>query len=219
MQGFNYDFGKYGAGYNWANTLSSQANCLGKAGFTHLWFPGHYGNGQYSSGYNPRDLYMGETTGLGTPSDVRAMITALNNAGIDPMGDFIYNHRDGGAAEKNPAVEEYIQYRAGGSQKPFPSDRYFVVIPLDGTSGNGAGDHYININSRNQTSSGAKYMFYATTNVIGGNRYAPVNGQGANPVEGVEPCIEWLFVFFKNYCFTKRTVSFDQPSLSNNRAI
>ena len=219
MQGFNYDFGKYGAGYNWANTLSSQANCLGKAGFTHLWFPGHYGNGQYSSGYNPRDLYIGETTGLGTPSDVRAMITALNNAGIDPMGDFIYNHRDGGAAEKNPAVEEYIQYRAGGSQKPFPSDRYFVVIPLDGTSGNGAGDHYININSRNQTSSGAKYMFYATTNVIGGNRYAPVNGQGANPVEGVEPCIEWLFVFFKNYCFTKRTVSFDQPSLSNNRAI
>ena len=134
MQGFNYDFGKYGAGYRWADTLRLKANCLGKAGFTHLWFPGHYGDGQYSSGYNPRDLYMGETTGLGTPSETRAMITALNTAGIDPMGDFIYNHRDGGKAEKNPAVEEYIQYRAGGSQKPFPSDRYHVVIPLGGSS-------------------------------------------------------------------------------------
>ena len=201
MQGFNYDFGKYGAGYNWANTLNNQAACLGKAGFTHLWFPGHYGNGTYSSGYNPRDLYMGETTGLGTPSDVRAMITALNNAGIDPMGDFIYNHRDGGKAEKNPALEEYIQYRAGGSQNPYPSDRYHVVIPLGGSSGNGAGDYYVNINSRSQAAaySGKKYMFYATTQKIGGSRWSPINAtQGANPVEGAEPFTTVLGTNYEN---------------------
>lgn len=199
MQGFNYDFGKYGNGYNWADTLNAKAACLGKAGFTHLWFPGHYGKGATSSGYDPRDLYMGETTGLGTPSGVRAMITALNNAGIDPVGDFIYNHRDGGKAEKNPALEEYIQYHAGGSKKPYPSDRYHVVIPLGGTSGNGAGDYYININSRTQTYSGAKYMFYATTNKIGGSRWSPINAtQGASPVEGAEPFTAVLGTNYEN---------------------
>ncbi len=198
MQGFNYDFGKYGAGYRWADTLRLKADCLGKAGFTHLWFPGHYGDGQYSSGYNPRDLYMGETTGLGTPSETRAMIAALNTAGIDPMGDFIYNHRDGGKAEKNPALEEYIQYRAGGSQKPFPSDRYHVVIPLGGSSGNGAGDYYININSRTQTYNGAKYMFHATTAKLGGSRWSPLNGQGADPVEGAEPFTAILGTNYEN---------------------
>jgi hypothetical protein len=174
MQGFNYDFGKYAQGYNWADTLRLKADCIGKAGFTHLWFPGHYGNGPYSSGYNPRDIYMGENTGLGTPAGIRSMINALNAAGVDPVGDMIYNHRDAGRPEKNPAVEEYIQYRAGGSQKPYPADRYHVVIPLGGTSSNGAGDYYVNINSRTQTYSGSKYMFYATTNKIGGSRWSPI---------------------------------------------
>ncbi|MBB3841520.1 hypothetical protein FHS57_005548, partial [Runella defluvii] len=174
MQGFNYDFPKAGAGFTWADTLRLKAACLKKAGFTHLWFPGHYGKGAYSSGYDPRDLYMGETTGMGTPAQIRAMITELNNQGIDPMGDFIYNHRDGGSAEKNPAVEEYIQYKAGGAKKPYPSDRYHVVIPLGGSSGNGAGDYYININSRSGTYSGSKYMFYATTATKGGSRWSPL---------------------------------------------
>ena len=174
MQGFNYDFPKYGDGFSWADTLRLKAACLKQAGISHLWFPPHYGNGPYSSGYNPRDLYMGENTGLGTPTQVRAMLTELNTQGIDPVGDFVFNHRDAGAPQKNPAVEEYIQYYAGGSKKPFPSDRYYVVVPLGGTTGNVAGDYYVNINSRSGTYAGGKYMFYATTKTKGGSRWTPL---------------------------------------------
>jgi len=107
-------------------------------------------------------------TGFGTRSDVDALIAAMQSNGIDAVADVVYNHRDGGAPENNPAVANYIQnYTANKSA--FPSDRYRCVLPLGGTSGNGAGDYYFKVSSGSGDAAfhNKAYTFYVETNTVG----------------------------------------------------
>ena len=188
MQGWYWDYPKPAAlpgggitGANWAQHLNNQAADLGAAGFTHVWLPplsrASFGAG--SNGYDPQDLYdLGEfgqgTTGFGTRTDVDAAIAALNNAGIQSIADVVYNHRDGGAPELNSAVRDYITQHYNASKQPFPSDRYFVRLPLGGASGNGAGDYYFKLSSKtgDPRFNNYTYKIYATTDT----RRADPNG-------------------------------------------
>ncbi|MFN8358106.1 MAG: alpha-amylase family glycosyl hydrolase [Spirosomataceae bacterium] len=181
MQGFYWDYPKYGQGYNWANTLSSQASELGSTGITHVWFPPFAGNGTKSGGYDPKDLYIGPSgssaTALGTKQDIQNMISTFTANNIKAVGDMVYNHRDGGNPENNSAVKEYMLFYAGrndGScpgtsyKQPFPSDRVRMTIPIGGSTGLGDGDYYFSVKSRSDGYSGYKYMFFVTTTKAGG---------------------------------------------------
>jgi alpha-amylase len=161
MQGWYWDYPKYGcngySGDNWAVVLQNKVTELKNAGFTHLWLPplSRASFGNCSNGYDPKDLYdLGEyglgRTGFGTRTELNQLITSLSPE-INAVADVVYNHRDGGKAENNPALKNYIDAfdwnRANTGYNPFPYDRYRVILPVGGATGNGVGDYYFKISS------------------------------------------------------------------------
>lgn len=198
MQGWYWDYPKTAAGKSWADTLRLKAASLKQAGITHIWFPPHtiasFGNN--SNGYDPKDLFIGnQTSGLGTRPSLNAMLSEFTAQGIDPVADMIYNHRDGGAAEVNNAVREYITNYYTAAKEPFPSDRFRCIIPLGGASGNGAGDYYLKISSKTGDARFFNYGYkvYMETKTRGWQNLSDLNeaepngggdcGQGNNAIQ------------------------------------
>ncbi|HVB04471.1 MAG TPA: alpha-amylase family glycosyl hydrolase [Chitinophagaceae bacterium] len=187
MQGFYWNFPKTGNGFDWADTLASKASQIAQAGFTYVWLPPFYraSSGNTSNGYDPYDLYdLGAyglgPTGFGSASDVASLIAAFKNSHLNAIADVIYNHRNGGLAENNPVVQAYVDsaHTAACATNPlyndpnfnpYPSDRFRYILPLGGSSGNGAGDYYFKISSLSQSSRyfNFPYTFYAQTNTVG----------------------------------------------------
>lgn len=153
MQGWYWDYPKTADSKSWADTLRLKAASLKIAGITHIWFPPHAvsSSGSSSNGYNPMDLFIGnQTTGLGTRAALNSMLAEFTAQGIAPVADVIFNHRDGGKAETNPPVKDYITNYYSAAKEPFPSDRFRCILLLGGSSGNGAGDYYFKISSKTQ---------------------------------------------------------------------
>jgi Starch-binding module 26 len=172
MQAWYWDYPKTGHGASWADTLRLKAADMKKSGISHVWFPPHVpaSFGNKSNGYDPKDLFMGNTTtGLGTRPKFNAMMQEFGNQGIKPVGDMIYNHRDGGKAENNSAVKAYITTHMAVGKAPFPSDRVRCILPVGGATGNGAGTYYFKIASKTNDAgfNGKTYKFYAETNIVG----------------------------------------------------
>ncbi|MBS1752423.1 MAG: T9SS type A sorting domain-containing protein [Bacteroidetes bacterium] len=172
LQGWYWDYPKTANGFSWADTLRLKAANLKTAGFTHIWFPPHTvaSFGTNSNGYDPKDLFIGnQTTGLGTRTALDNMLAEFTAQGIAPVADMVFNHRDGGAAEVNPAVKAYITNYYNASKEPFPSDRFRCILPLGGTSGNGAGDYYFKFSSKTGDSrfNNYTYKLYMQTNTVG----------------------------------------------------
>ena len=170
LQGWYWDYDKDGCngytGANWASRLNGDVSALADAGFTYVWLPpaSRSSFGQCSNGYDPKDLYdLGEfglgRTGFGTRAELDALVASLNGNGMEAVADVVYNHRDGGAAEDNPAVKDYVETHFTTGKQPFPSDRYRLRLPLGGTYG--AGDYYLKISSKTQAYTNT-YKFYAT---------------------------------------------------------
>jgi len=177
MQGWYWDYPKTVSGYNWADTITNKATQLSNAGFTYIWLPpiSRSSFGSNSNGYDPKDLYdLGEygkgATGFGTRTDVDQLITQFNIAGLKAVADVVYNHRDGGNAENNPALKDYIStldwIKANTGYNPFPYDRYRIILPVGGSTGNNAGDYYFKISSSSALSrfDGYQYRVYMQTN-------------------------------------------------------
>ncbi|MCG8326184.1 MAG: alpha-amylase family glycosyl hydrolase [Chitinophagales bacterium] len=174
MQAWYWDFPKNGCnnynGSSWAATLNAQASDM--SGFSHLWLPPftRASFGSCSNGYDPKDLYdLGEygggATGFGTRSEVDNLITTMGIHNILPVADVVYNHRDGGSAEPNPAVKDYIEQHMASGKSPFPSDRYHCYLPIGGSTGLGAGDYYFQISSKTgDYGSSHRYKVYMSTN-------------------------------------------------------
>ncbi|MDF1697721.1 MAG: alpha-amylase family glycosyl hydrolase [Saprospiraceae bacterium] len=180
MQGWYWDYPKTASGNNWADSITQKANELGEAGITHLWLPplSRASFGSNSNGYDPKDLYdLGEfglgATGYGTRAELDASITALNNAGIKAVADVVYNHRDGGTAEQNTAVEGWIENfnctKKNNGDNPFPSDRVRWVVPIGGATGNGATTYYFKVRSKSGHPDfhNYEYKFYSETSLVG----------------------------------------------------
>lgn len=151
MQGWYWDYPKTAGGYSWADTLRLKAASLKASGITHMWFPPHTvaSFGTNSNGYDPKDLFIGnQSTGLGTRSALNNMLAEFTARGIAPVADMVYNHRDGGSPEVNSAVKDYVTNYYNAAKEPFPSDRYRIILPLGGASGNGAGDYYFKLSSK-----------------------------------------------------------------------
>ncbi len=173
MQGWYWDYPKTCNGFNWANTLNSKANQLSDGGFTYVWLPplSRASFGNCSNGYDPKDLYdLGEygggPTGFGSRTDLNNLISNLNSKGIKSVADVVYNHRDGGIPENNPALKEYITIYMNSSKNAFPSDRYRCILPVGGSTGNNAGNYYFKIKSKTEDSKyfNKNYTIYMQTN-------------------------------------------------------
>lgn len=172
MQGWYWDYPKTANGFSWADTLRLKAADLKAAGFTHVWFPPHAiaSSGPNSNGYDPKDLFIGnQTSGLGTRTALNNMLAEFTAQGIAPVADLIYNHRDGGNAENNSAVKDYITNYYTAAKEPYPSDRFRCILPLGGSSGNGAGDYYFKLASKTGDArfNNYTYKLYMQTNKVG----------------------------------------------------
>lgn len=159
MQGWYWDYPKPDCngyeGPSLASDMSARVAAQAAAGFTMMWLPplSRASFGDCSNGYDPQDLFdygqvVGQT-GLGTGDEVEDWIAALGSAGILPVADVVYNHRDGGSWQDNPVVRDYIvNYPGGGGcggspATPYPvNGKFRYALALGGDSGNGAGDYY-----------------------------------------------------------------------------
>lgn len=193
MQAWYWDYPKLPTGGNWVNTLNGQASGLnGK--FTYMWLPplAKGSSGNNSNGYDPRDLYdYGQYTGgcaWGNRSGLDGLINTYNSNNIKAVGDLVYNHRDGGRPENNPGVENWIKNYSTSQGSVFPSDRFRCILPMGGSSQNGAGDYYIKIKSKSGSSNfyNKAYKLYIETSKTkwsgqaGVNEIEPNGGGGCN---------------------------------------
>ncbi len=187
MQAWYWDYPKTTTGANWVGTLNGQASDL-SGRFTYMWLPPlakpSFGNN--SNGYDPKDLYDYGQYNNGCPWGTRAglnsLISTYNANNIKAVGDLVYNHRDGGRAENNPAVENWIKNFAGATP-PYPSDRVRCILPIGAGTQNGAGDYYIKIRSNTQNTSnygGKPYKFYVQTNKVGWQALSDLNESEPN---------------------------------------
>ncbi len=181
MQGWYWDYPKNGcngfSGANWATNLNTKVPALHTAGFTMLWLPpaSRASFGQCSNGYDPKDLFdLGEyglgRTGLGTRAEVNTLTSTLTSNSMMAVGDVIFNHRDGGRAEHNPAVADYVtNYPVVSGAAPFPSDRWRNALPIGSSTGLGAGIYKFRISSKTGSASfnGKPYKAYVQTNAVG----------------------------------------------------
>ncbi len=111
LQGFYWnthpgDLSENETGGIWWDSLASIAPKIGAAGFSTIWAPPPQKGfaGKFDMGYGPYDYYdMGEFDSKGTvrtrhgsASQLRAMIQAYHDNGINVMADVVLNHRGGG---------------------------------------------------------------------------------------------------------------------------
>ncbi len=197
MQGWYWDYPKPGcnsySGPSLAADMATRALAQKNAGFTMMWLPpmAKASFGDCSNGYDPKDLYdygqITGQTGLGTGAEVQAWLAALAANNILPVADVVYNHRDGGEWEDNPAVRSYIlNYPTGAGCTGFPATPYPVNgkmryrIPLGGASSNGAGAYYFKFSSAsaNPGFNGKNYkLYFRTQNTV----------HNPTPINEVEP--------------------------------
>lgn len=182
MQGWYWDYPKPGCnsylGPSLAAEMAGKAAAQKNAGFTMMWLPpmtnASFGN--CSNGYDPRDIYdygqYSGATGLGTIVEINSWRSALAANNILPVADVVYNHRDGGDWEDNPAVRNYIGIPPSGpwpgcsNATPYPvNGKLRYRLPLGGASGNGAGNYYFKFSSAsgNGGFNGRPYKLYFRT--------------------------------------------------------
>ncbi len=204
LQGWYWNYPGTADGHVWADTLNAKAQELANAGFTYVWLPplSRASFGQTSNGYDPKDLFdLGEFGGgptrFGTRTDLNDLIAAFNTYNLKAVGDLIYNHRDGGKAENNPAVEGWIENytltKVSAGDQPFPSDRFRCILPIGGATGRGAGTYYFKFKSASEHAIffNKPYKAYVQTNVVGyqglpnGNESEPNGGGGCGEANNV----------------------------------
>lgn len=161
LQGWYWDYPSANCGglnTKWAVNLQTKVSALRNAGFTHVWLPPPAkGGSECSVGYDPKDLYdLGDygPTRFGSRAQLDGLIAALQSNGMKAVADVVYNHRDGGDYENNPAVRNYIMnYPNVGNTcnngvTPYPiNGKARWRLPLGGSTGNNAGNYYFKFSS------------------------------------------------------------------------
>ncbi|MBI1193375.1 MAG: hypothetical protein GC205_09385 [Bacteroidetes bacterium] len=180
LQGWYWDFPTVVSGKTFMANLGEQAEDLAEAGFTQVWLPplSKGSGGGFSVGYDVKDYYdLGDygNARWGNRSHLTAAINAFNAAGILLVADMVWNHRDGGLAEDNDAVEGWIENlnfsKVAAGDQPMPSDRWRCYLPIGGSTGNGAGTYYLKVRSASEHPNffGKSYTAMTWTNTVNPN--------------------------------------------------
>ena len=94
LQGFHWQSHLGGnSGRSWYQEMQTQAQIIGNAGFTHVWFPPP-SDSAAAEGYLPRRLDRLDSA-YGTESQLRNAISALSSRGVRSVADVVVNHRVG----------------------------------------------------------------------------------------------------------------------------
>lgn len=176
LQSWYWGYPSSTGGRRWIKNMEAQAPQLANAGFTHIYMPPlSSGSSANSMGYDTRDYFdIGRYVSCrwGTFTQYNQYRQVTDGLGLKMVADMVYNHRDGGGFEANPAVEGWIENmtltKINAGDQPYPSDRYRLILPLGGTSGNGAGTYYIKVSSRSGAPAfaGKAYTFRTWTNLL-----------------------------------------------------
>ena len=183
LQGWYWDYPKTGQGAMWVDTMRTRAKEWGEAGFNLVWCPpmSMASAGNNSNGYDIKDLFnvggggFSSNTGFGNKAKIQSMMTAFNQYNIKAVGDMIYNHRDGGSLEDNPAVagwiKNYTLAKHNSGDVCFPSDRFRCFITIGGSTGRGAGTYYFRVRSASLSNDyyNKPYKFFVRTVRVGSN--------------------------------------------------
>ncbi len=154
MQAFYWDCPRLeGREYAWWSCVTGKVTSLRKAGFTALWLPPPYkaaNLGGPSMGYDPYDYYdLGaidqkgaRETWFGSEDELRALITAAHDQGMQVYADVVFNHNSGGdAPEVNPLDNVTCWTRFNPGSKKFPRDyKCFHPSPYETWDGGTFGD-------------------------------------------------------------------------------
>lgn len=99
LQGFYWESYRHGhqpggGDRHWYAIVRGKAAAIGEAGFDLIWLPPPSWAGERSAGYNPRDIFR-LSNSYGDAAEHRALLVALLRAGVEPVADLVFNHRDG----------------------------------------------------------------------------------------------------------------------------
>lgn len=177
LQSWYWDYPRLTTEGFFAQLLASQTDAMAEAGFTYIWLPpvAKGSGGAASIGYDIKDYYdLGDhgITRLGARRHFDWLMDSIQRHNMKAVVDVVYNHRDGGRPETNPALEDYMENLTYGDidngYNAFPSDRYRCYLALGGNSGNGAGDYYFKIRSQSQHPKyyGKPYEILCWTNTV-----------------------------------------------------
>jgi hypothetical protein len=194
MQGWYWDYPKTSQGALWADTMANHAAEWGKAGFNMVWCPpmSMAASGNSSNGYDIKDLFniggggISSNTGFGNKARIQNMMLAFQQNNIAAIGDMIYNHRDGGSLEDNPAVAGWIKNynltKHNNGDVCYPSDRFRCYMTIGGSTGRGAGTYYFRVRSASLSNNyySKPYRFFVRTLRIGSNGSGPMAETGTN---------------------------------------
>lgn len=182
MQAWYWDYPSQNCGGStkWATTLSGKVTTLDNAGFTYVWLPPPAkGGSECSVGYDPKDLYdLGDygSTRLGSRAQLNSLISALQGRGMEAVADVVYNHRDGGDYEDNPAVANYmlnypnVGHACNNGITPYPvNGKVRWRLPIGGATGNTEGLYYFKFSSASGGTGfyGRGYKVYFQTSQAG----------------------------------------------------
>ncbi|MBL7927102.1 MAG: T9SS type A sorting domain-containing protein [Bacteroidia bacterium] len=194
LQGWYWDYPKTAQGAMWADTMANRAAEWGKAGFNMIWCPpmSMAASGNGSNGYDIKDLFnvggggISSNTGFGNKARIQNMMQAFSKHNLIAVGDMIYNHRDGGSLQDNPAVAGWIKNynltKHNNGDVCYPSDRFRSYINIGGNTGRGAGTYYFRVRSASQSNSyfGKPYRFVVRSLKINSNASGPMNETANN---------------------------------------
>lgn len=88
----------------WYRIVEEQAGAIRGARFDLIWLPPPSYAGDYSAGYNPKELFRLDNS-YGSFDQHKSMLAALLANGVEPVADIVINHRDGSqgwAGFRNP---------------------------------------------------------------------------------------------------------------------